>query len=127
MVKTFQDLIVWQKAMAVAEKVYAVTKQFPKDELFGLTSQMRRCAVSVPSNIAEGKLRGTRPEFARFLSIAFGSCGELQTQLLLAVRVGYISLVQAQPILNQIDEILLMLSELITQNLAPLKPPRLPA
>ncbi|TAK03542.1 four helix bundle protein [Patescibacteria group bacterium] len=116
MVKTFQDLIVWQKAMVVTERIYAITKSFPKDEMFGLTSQMRRSAVSVPSNIAEGKLRGTPAEFRRFLSIAFGSCGELQTQLLLAVRIGYLSQSQAQDILNHLNEVLLMTNELILRN-----------
>lgn len=87
---TYQNLIVWQKAIELSFQIYKLTENFPKNEQFGLTSQMRRSAVSIPSNIAEGRLRGSTKEFRRFLLIAFGSGGELETQLLLALRLGFI-------------------------------------
>ncbi|TSC69771.1 MAG: S23 ribosomal protein, partial [Parcubacteria group bacterium Gr01-1014_49] len=84
---SFKELIVWQRAMDLAKEIYAVTKQLPASEQFGLTSQMRRAAVSVASNIAEGKRRGTKKDFIQFLRIADGSASELETQLLLAREV----------------------------------------
>ena len=86
---SYRDLIVWQKAIRLAEKVYRFSARFPKEELYGLTTQIRRCAVSVPSNIAEGRGRGGDKEFVRFLQIALGSLYELQTQLELAKMLGY--------------------------------------
>jgi len=90
MSRNYKDLIVWQKAMNLVTAVYQVTKQFPKDELYGLTSQIRRSAVSIPYNIAEGECRQTSKELMQFLSIAWGSCAELETQLLIASRLGFI-------------------------------------
>lgn len=89
LVKSYKDLIVWQKAMDLVEMVYQVTKGFPKEELYGLTNQLRRAAVSVPSNIAEGQARRSTAEFRNFLSIARGSLAEVETQLLIAERLGY--------------------------------------
>ena len=86
-----RDLIVWQKSMDLAKKVYQLTKTFPKDEIYGLTSQIRRCSVSIPSNIAEGRGRNSDKEFIRFLNISLGSLYELQTQLELALAFQYIS------------------------------------
>jgi four helix bundle protein len=88
---TFQDLRVWQEAMDLTEEIYRATIDFPKHELYGLTSQRRRAAVSVPSNIAEGKGYHSDPEFVRFLFHARGSLLELQTQLLIARRLQYLS------------------------------------
>ena len=88
---SYRDLIVWQKAMDLTKKVYQITKMFPKDEMYGLTSQIRRCSVSVPSNIAEGRGRNSDKEFIRFLNISLGSLYELQTQLELALAFKYIS------------------------------------
>ncbi len=85
----YKDLFVWQKAMIIVEKVYELTKTLPADERFGLVSQMRRSAISVPSNIAEGKSRGTRRDYSHFIAIARGSLAELDTQVLLCVRLGY--------------------------------------
>jgi four helix bundle protein len=82
--QTFKDLVVWQKSVELARQIYILTEKFPKDERFGLTSQMQRAAVSIPSNIAEGKLRGSPKEFSYFLRIAFGSGGELETQIEIA-------------------------------------------
>ena len=83
----FQDLKVWQRAMELAEAVYELTKLFPRDELYGLTSQLRRASVSIASNIAEGRGRGTDGDFRHFLNIAQGSTYEVQTQLLLVQRL----------------------------------------
>jgi four helix bundle protein len=84
---SFENLIAWQKAMDLAEEVYSVTTAFPPDERFGLTSQLRRCAVSIPSNIAEGHGRLTTRDWQHFLGQARGSALELQTQLLIAARL----------------------------------------
>lgn len=89
--KGFRDLIAWQKGMELSEMVYKITSSFPKEELYGITSQMRRAAVSIPSNIAEGQLRNSKKEFIQFLSIALGSCAELSTQLELSKRLRYLT------------------------------------
>jgi four helix bundle protein len=91
----YRDLVVWQKGIAVAKLVYALTKTFPTDEKFGLISQMRRAAVSVSSNIAEGQARHTTGEFIQFISHAEGSVAELDTQLHLAVELGFATEQQA--------------------------------
>jgi four helix bundle protein len=85
---TYRDLLVWQKAKALAVETYRATETFPKSEVFGLTNQMRRAAVSVASNIAEGQGRGSKPDFAKFLCISRGSLLELETQLEIAVELG---------------------------------------
>jgi four helix bundle protein len=90
MVESFRDLDVWNLGLQLAETVYRVTGRFPKAELFCLTSQMRRAAVSIPSNIAEGRARKSSREFLHYLSISRGSLAELETQLELAVRLNYI-------------------------------------
>src|SRR5579863_8707943 len=89
MVKSFRDLDVWHLGLELAETVYRCTARFPKAELFCLTSQMRRAAVSIPSNIAEGRARNSSREFLYFLSISRGSLAELETQLELAIRLDY--------------------------------------
>ncbi|TAK04257.1 four helix bundle protein [Patescibacteria group bacterium] len=86
---SYQDLIVWQKAMDLVVGVYEITKDFPTDERYGIVSQMRRSAVSIPSNIAEGYRRKSEVDFQRFLRIAYGSASELETQLLIAQRLRY--------------------------------------
>jgi len=88
--KTHRDLIVWQKAMDFVEEVYELTDTMPKAEQYGLTGQIRRSAVSIPSNIAEGAARNHDKEFLQFLYVALGSTAELETQLLLAERLGFI-------------------------------------
>jgi len=87
--KSFKDLIVWQKAYRLVLEVYKITKDFPKSETYGLAQQMRRAAVSLPSNIAEGYGRRHKTEYKQFLSIAYGSLLELETQYLLSVDLGY--------------------------------------
>jgi four helix bundle protein len=98
-ISSFRELRVWQLAMDVTEKVYQLTADFPKSEIYGLSSQMRRSAVSIPSNIAEGQGRDSTKEFLHFLAIAFGSICELETQLLIANRFNYISNDDLQSIL----------------------------
>ena len=88
-VKQYQDLVAWQKAMELVEEVYKITRALPKEEIYGLSSQLRRAAVSVPSNIAEGQSRSSR-DFVHYLSMAHGSLSELETQMLIAARLGYI-------------------------------------
>jgi len=95
-VRSFRDLLVWRKARALVRNVYTVTRAFPADERFGLTNQLRRSAVPVPSNIAEGYGRGQRRDYVRYLQIARGSLFELQTQLLLAGDLGYITEADAE-------------------------------
>jgi four helix bundle protein len=89
MVKSFRDLDVWRLGVELAELIYRCTAGFPKSEVFGLSSQMRRAAVSIPSNIAEGRARKSSREFLHFLSISRGSLAELETQLELAIRLDY--------------------------------------
>jgi len=88
---SYRDLIVWQKGMELVTEVYRLSKTFPKDELYGLTSQLRRCAVSVPSNIAEGHARNSSGDYARFLRVACGSLYELETQIEVARNLGYLN------------------------------------
>ncbi len=105
MTKDYKNLIVWQKAMDLVEIIYRATRSLPKEEMYGLTSQMRRSAVSIPSNIAEGCGQGTDKNFARFLSISQGSLKELETQLLIVKRLNYIDHDTLQPILSLCNEI----------------------
>lgn len=102
--KNFKDLIAWQKAMDLVELVYRLSSQFPADERFGLTSQLRRAVVSIPSNIAEGQGRNSPGDFGRFLSIAYGSLREVETQPLIAVRLKFIDPTQYQPVQELCDE-----------------------
>jgi four helix bundle protein len=89
--RNFRDLIAWQKAMDLVEEVYVASSRFPRDELYGLTSQLRRAAISIPCNIAEGQGRRTSGEFVHFLSVAHGSLREVETQILIAERLKYVS------------------------------------
>ena len=91
MISDYRKLEGWQKSILLVQEIYSTTKDFPNDEKFGLVAQMRRAAVSIPSNIAEGKMRGTDPEFKRFLFIALGSGAELETQLEIAKNNKFLS------------------------------------
>ncbi|MAF13676.1 MAG: hypothetical protein CMI53_02165 [Parcubacteria group bacterium] len=84
---TYKDLIIWQRSMELVVEVYRLTTNFPKSEMYGLTSQMRRCAVSIPSNIAEGRRRSSRKEYRYFMTIAYGSGAELETQIEIVKRL----------------------------------------
>lgn len=108
-------LIVWQKAHELVLKVYEITKSFPKEELFGLTSQIRRATVSLPSNIVEGKARGSKKDYRRFLLMARGSLEEVKYQLLLAKDLEYINELSYKEILNLADETGKMLNGLINK------------
>lgn len=99
-IKSYQDLKVWQAGMTLGEMAYRVTESFPRDEMFGMTSQIRRAASSVPANIAEGWGRATTAEFQQFLRIAHGSLRELETHLLLSTRIGLTSAEKARPLLE---------------------------
>ncbi len=112
-IKSYQDLLVWQRAMDLTEAVYALTKSFPREEVYGLTSQLRRAAVSVPSNIAEGHGRHTTREYLNYLSIARGSLNEVETQIFLAQRLAYISESQLSRLLSQSSEVGRLLAGLI--------------
>jgi four helix bundle protein len=103
--KSFQELIVWQKAMDLVEEVYRVSGGFPREELYGLTSQLRRAAVSIPSNVAEGQGRHTTADFLRHLSIAYGSLLELETQILIATRLTYLPMERCSAVLNKSGEV----------------------
>ena len=112
MVRHYRELEVWQMAMDLAQQCYEVTRTFPRDELYGMTSQIRRAAASIPANIAEGQGRQYTKEFLAFLSIARGSRMEVQTHLELSQRVGLLNTNQLEPLLQLCDRISRMLSEL---------------
>ena len=112
-IESYQDLIVWQKSMDLAEQCYLLTKAFPREELFGMTSQIRRAATSIPANIAEGWGRGTTGEYIQFLRIAQGSTKELETHLLLCRRVGLLKPDQGSQALSLVAEISRMTISLI--------------
>jgi len=112
-IRSFKDLRVWQRSMKLAEILYKITRRFPKEELYGITAQIRKAAVSVPSNISEGFARGHRGEYKQFLYVALGSCAEITTQLILAARLEFISQTEADTTLNEADEISRMLMGLI--------------
>lgn len=103
--KSYRDLVVWQKSMDLVAEVYQVTSSFPKNETYLLTSQLRRAAVSVPSNIAEGQGRRSPREFAHFLRIAAGSLMEAETQVLICLRLGYVDESTSRRLLISIAEI----------------------
>lgn len=111
-IKSYKELLVWQKGLTLVKMIYQATKAFPSDERFGLVSQMRRAAVSVPSNIAEGQTRRTTGEFVQFISHAEGSLAELETQLLISLDLGFLSPAEADPLLASIDELQKMLNSL---------------
>ena len=110
---SYRDLIVWQKTMELVTVIYSKTREFPKEEKYGLTMQIRRCAVSVPSNIAEGYGRNSTPDYIRFLNIARGSLYELQTQLEIAVNLGYLKDTIFKDLLQSVNEVERMLNSLI--------------
>jgi four helix bundle protein len=109
----YKDLVAWQKAMDLVENVYRLTDNFPKQETYGLTIQIRRAAVSVPSNIAEGQAHHSNPDFCRFLRTSRGSLAELETQFLIAQRLKYVAPTDAKAVLGQIDEVSRILSGLM--------------
>jgi len=113
MLKNYQELQVWQKSYQLCLEIYRISRRFPKEETYGLTSQMRRAAVSVPSNIAEGYGRKTTPDYVRALHIAYGSNCELETQMLLSCDLGYIESEEIKRLEASIREVERMLKALI--------------
>jgi four helix bundle protein len=112
---SYKDLIVWKKSYQLSILIYKVTKEFPKDEVYGLTSQIRRCAVSIPSNIAEGYSRYRKLEFAHFLQISFASGAELETQVLISRDLNYISQKDFEIINSLLIEVMKMLNSLMSK------------
>ncbi len=108
--KSFKELKVWQKGIELVAEVYKITASFPDEEKYGLRAQMRRAAVSIPSNIAEGHLRKTAKDFRQFLSIARGSCAELETQIIIAHKLGFIHDNNFNNLSPKIEELSKMLS-----------------
>ncbi|MBQ8704527.1 MAG: four helix bundle protein [Bacteroidales bacterium] len=112
-VKNYRELIVWQKSMTATTMLYSLVRKLPKEELFALSDQMRRCAVSIPSNIAEGQQRTSAAEFLKFISYAQGSRAELETQLQLCVSIGYLTEDDITDLMVLLEEINKMLSSLV--------------
>ena len=114
----YKDLIVWQKAMNLVTEVYLLTEDFPKEENYGLTSQMRRASISIPSNIAEGRLRGTRKDYRHFLLNAYGSGAELETQIEIAKRLAKTKSLNY----NKADQLLMEVMKMLNSLIDNLKP-----
>jgi len=112
-IKSYKDLNIWKRSIEVVEDIYKITKNFPKEEIYGLTSQLRRSAVSIPSNIAEGFARFHNKEYKQFLFVSLGSCAELSTQIIIALRLDYLESNEADQLLNEIDEVSKMTMSLI--------------
>lgn len=112
---SYQDLIVWQKSIELVVEIYALTDNFPRNEIYGIISQMRRAAVSIPSNIAEGRLRGTRKDFRHFLLNSFGSGGELETQLIIARKLPKTKNLDYANVGALLNEIMRMLNAMINK------------
>ena len=108
----YKKLIVWEKSIKLVELIYKAVKLFPEDEKYGLVTQLKRCAVAIPSNIAEGSRRGTKKDFRRFILIAFGSGAELETQIEISKRLGFISVSDLDDINNLLEEVMKMLNKL---------------
>jgi len=113
-IKDFKELAVWEKSIRLVKEVYIATNDFPRSEAFGLTNQIRRSAVSIPSNIAEGQARNSTKEFVHFLSVARGSCAELETQLIIANELGYFTQGKTVELIGQVNEIQRMLNGLMS-------------
>jgi four helix bundle protein len=107
--QTYRDLIVWQKSIELVTEIYRVTKMFPSEEKFGISNQMRKCAVSIPSNIAEGYARRNRKENAQFINIAFGSATELETQIIISKKLNFVNETEWQRSESLLREVLSML------------------
>jgi len=113
--KGYRDLVVWQKSMSLVAGIYSATKKFPKEEIYTLTSQIRRSAISIPSNIAEGSSKYSNKEFLRFLAIARGSVAELETQLLISKDLAYIPTTEIESLIENTSEVARMLNGLLAK------------
>lgn len=114
-VNSFKELIVWQKSRLLVKEIYLITEKFPEKEKFGLATQLRRSAVSIPSNISEGYRRSTKPDYRHFLSISYGSAAELETQLILANDLKFIKDEEFNYLINLIIEISKMLQSMLNK------------
>jgi four helix bundle protein len=112
-IRSFRDLEIWQRGIILTETVYESTRAFPNEELYGLVSQLRRTAVSIPSNIAEGFAMRHNKEYKQFLRISLGSCAELTTQVIIAYKLRFIADKAADAMVNEIEEISRMIMSLI--------------
>src|SRR3954463_397055 len=110
--QNYKDLVVWQKGIALAKSIYKLTSKYPAEEKFGLVAQMRRAAVSIPSNIAEGQARHTTGEFIQFISHAEGSTAELETQMILSIELGFAEAKSTKNVFILLDDIRRMLNGL---------------
>ena len=118
-INTYKDLIVWQKSMDLVIAIYKLTAELPKEEIYGLTSQMRRCSVSIPSNIAEGRRRGTKKDYRQFLIIAYSSGAELETQIEIVKRLpfgNHLDFAKVDSLLNEVMRMLNRLTNKIIDN-----------
>lgn len=111
----YKELIVWQKSVNLVTEIYSFTKNFPKEELYSLTSQIRRSSISIPSNIAEGHSRRSHVDYLQFLKIARGSCAELETQLIISKNLNYLNPTDFNDLNQKSEEISKMLNSLITK------------
>lgn len=107
----FKELLIWKKSRLFCSEIYSVTTTFPNDEKFGITNQLRRASVSIPSNIAEGSSRHSNKDFARFLEIAIGSAYEIETQLIIASDLGFLKSDNLDSLIFQLEEIIKMISK----------------
>ena len=112
-ISSFKDLEIWQRSVKLTEEIYRITKSFPKDETFGLSSQLKRAVVSIPSNIAEGFARFFEKEYIQFLYVAIGSCAEVSTQITIADRLGYLKQEKTGILLDEVEQISKMIMGLI--------------
>ncbi len=114
-IQSYKELIVWQKAVDLVVAIYEVTEKFPSSEIYGLTSQMRRASVSIPSNIAEGRRRGTRQDFRHFLFMAFGSGSELETQIEIVKKLPFGKRITFLKVENLLQQVMKMLNAMINK------------
>jgi len=113
-IHSYKDLIVWQRSINLVVAIYELTENFPKEEIYGLTSQIRRSAVSIPSNIAEGRYRGTKKDFTHFLRIAYGSGAELETQIEIAKRLEKTKKLDYSKVDSLLEEVMKMLNKMLS-------------
>ena len=113
-IHTYKDLIVWRKAMDLVVAVYALTEQFPRSEMYGLTAQMKRSAVSIPTNIAEGRKRGSRKDYRHFVIVAYSSGAELETEVEIAKRLPFGNNLDFRTVDGLLDEVMKMLNRMTT-------------
>lgn len=114
-IKSYRELLIWQKSIQVVTNIYKLTRDFPKEELFGITSKMRRCAISIPSNIAEGFGRNSQGDFKRFLNISLGSTYELQTQIEISQNLEYLNTENYKYLMESCVELEKMMNSLVSK------------